>query len=335
MAGELKSAVFRKEREETWRELDRLISRIEKKGLRQLTPRETLQLPLLYRQTLSSLSVARATSLDAGMLAYLEALAARAYLAIYGVNRGFLKSLGTILLNDLPRAIREGAPFILAAAGLFLFGTLVAYFLVRDNPDWFYSFISAEWAAGRTPDATYAQLLDSIYGSSHKRTSQLQIFTSFLFSNNAGVALLSFALGFALGIPTMLLLFTNGLMLGAFIAIFAEAGIGVDFGAWLTVHGTTEILALAICGGGGLMIGHAAAFPNQRSRLDNLARRGRTAARMLMTGVIMLFVAAFLEGYARQLVQDMNERYLIGLVMLAFWLAWFSLGGRGRSGHGG
>ena len=87
MAGELKSAVFRKEREETWRELDRLISRIEKKGLRQLTPRETLQLPLLYRQTLSSLSVARATSLDAGMLAYLEALAARAYLAIYGVNR--------------------------------------------------------------------------------------------------------------------------------------------------------------------------------------------------------------------------------------------------------
>ncbi|MEQ8709702.1 MAG: stage II sporulation protein M [Rhodospirillales bacterium] len=327
-SAELKSSAFRKEREHLWLELDGLVTRIEKKGLRKLTAEETLKLPMLYRQTLSSLSVARATSLDAAVLSYLEVLSTRAYLAIYGVNTGFVASLWHLLWHSLPTAMRQGAAHVSVAGAIFALGALVSYALVVGNPDWFYSFVSPEMAGGRAPTTSDTDLRAVIYDNAELQIGNLQFFTSFLFSHNAGIALLAFALGFAFGIPTMLLLFYNGCTVGAFMALYASRGMAVDLGGWLTIHGTTEILAILICGGGGLMLGQAAAFPGRLSRLDNLAAAGRTAARMLVVAIIMLFVAAILEGFGRQLIQDMSARYGIGLIMLTLWMVWFLTGGR-------
>ena len=39
--------------------------------------------------------------------------------------------------------------------------------------------------------------------------------------------------------------------------------------------------------------------------------------------VLMLVIAAMLEGYGRQLVGETGSRFTIGGFMLAFWLAYF------------
>src|SRR3546814_5135288 len=70
---------FRAEREADWIAFDLLLTKLEKKGAKALTSDELLQLPLLYRATLSSLSIARATSLDKALLGHLEALSIRGY----------------------------------------------------------------------------------------------------------------------------------------------------------------------------------------------------------------------------------------------------------------
>ena len=87
-APRLKSTEFRKEREASWRELERLVDRCERKGIRSLEAAELARLPVLYRATVSSLSVARAISLDRNLVEYLEALSTRAYSSVYGVRRG-------------------------------------------------------------------------------------------------------------------------------------------------------------------------------------------------------------------------------------------------------
>ena len=61
---ELKSYEFRRERAASWRELEELVARCEKKGPGRLTGKELARLPVLYRAALSSLSVARSISLD-------------------------------------------------------------------------------------------------------------------------------------------------------------------------------------------------------------------------------------------------------------------------------
>ena len=72
--GRLRSYRFRKERERNWQELEGLVARIEKGGVGRLTAYELSMLPVLYRHTISSLSVARSISLDRNLLEYLETL---------------------------------------------------------------------------------------------------------------------------------------------------------------------------------------------------------------------------------------------------------------------
>src|SRR3546814_1129807 len=75
---------FRLANEVDWARLDRIVGTIEKKSVRALDDDDLLALPVLYRGALSSLSVARETSLDRALVRYLEQLCTRAYFQIYG-----------------------------------------------------------------------------------------------------------------------------------------------------------------------------------------------------------------------------------------------------------
>lgn len=98
------TARFRAEREADWEEFDRLLTRLEKGSARALTDEELLRLPALYRATLSSLSIARATSLDRAMLDYLEGLSLRGYFLLYGVRESTGARIGKFFREDWPRA---------------------------------------------------------------------------------------------------------------------------------------------------------------------------------------------------------------------------------------
>ena len=94
------------------------------------------------------------------------------------------------------------------------------------------------------------------------------------------------------------------------------------------IHGGTELLAVVLCGGAGLVLGGDVAFPGRHSRLDNLAIRGRSAALIAIGAVVMFLIAGGLEGFVRQIVDDTYVRYSIALVMLAFWAVYFTRSGR-------
>ena len=324
----LKSVEFRRERERTWRALEDLVTQAEKRGLKALPAEDLLRLPTLYRATLSSLSVARAISLDHNVLAYLESLCARAYFQVYGARASLWEGIAHFLRRGFPRAVRAAIwPNLLSALWMAL-GGAIAFLLVQADADWYYTFVGHDMAGGRTPAATTESLREVLYDGADSAGDMLYLFATYLFSHNAGIGMFAFALGFALGVPTVLLLFYNGLTLGAFLALYDSRGLLPELAAWLAVHGTTEILAIILCGGGGLVLAGAIVFPDRETRLESLARRGRSAGVLIMGAVLMLFIAGLLESFARQLVTDVGTRTLIGGGMLAFWLVYFTLGGR-------
>ena len=65
-----------------------------------------MALPLLYRAAVSSLSVARAISLDAALVAYLEGLVTRAYFFVYGTRARLRERLVRFFQIDWPAAVR-------------------------------------------------------------------------------------------------------------------------------------------------------------------------------------------------------------------------------------
>jgi uncharacterized membrane protein SpoIIM required for sporulation len=316
---------FRAEREADWIAFDTLLGRLETRGAKALSSDELLQLPILYRATLSSLSIARATMLDKALLDHLEGLAMRGYFLIYGVRETRLSRLRRFFLYDWPAAVRAVWKETLIIALIITLGALTSWSLVAHNPEWYYNFVPEEMAGGRDPRAT-VEFLRSTLGhgkAGGEDQGALHVFATFLFTHNSRVSIMSFALGLAFGVPTMMLEYYQGIGLGAMLAVFSAKGLGVDFGGWLFIHGTTELFAAALSGAAGLRIGSAVVFPGARSRLQAAAEAGRTAGKVMVGVILMLLAAGLLEGFGRQLITDTVMRYAIGSLMLAFWLAYF------------
>lgn len=313
---------FREEREADWQQFETLLTRLEKRSAKALSDDELLQLPVLYRATLSSLSIARATSLDKSLLDYLEDLAMRGYFLIYGVRESARTRFRKFFTHDWPAAVRSLGRELIVATLILALGIGVGYWLTVAEPQWYDSFVSSDMADGRNPQASAEELRETIKAEAR---SGLEIFATMLFTHNSQVAILAFALGFAFGLPTLFLLFYNGLTLGAMVAVFVQKGVGVDFLGWLSIHGTTELFAIVLAGAAGLKIGTAVAFPGNQDRLQAASRAGRESAKVMIGVVIMLLIAGLLEGFGRQLIGPTPIRFSIGGAMLVFWLAYFYL----------
>ncbi len=324
----IRSVEFRREREDTWRELEALITAADKRGLRQLDADQLARLPHLYRATLSSLSVARSISLDRALVEYLENLVGRAYFVVYGTRQHLRRQLADFFGWRLPRTIRQARWHLLAALVITLAGALAAFALTLHDADYYYAF-AGDMAQGRTPASSTAELRAGLYDP-QSVSSALATFASFLFSHNARIGILAFALGFVAGLPTLWLLFYNGLVLGAFAALYHARGLGVDLWGWLLPHGVTELSALIFCGAAGLMLGQGLVFPGSRLRLDSLRERGRAAATIVIGAVLMLFLAGLIEGIFRQTVTDIYVRYAVAITTAIGWSLYFGLVGRAR-----
>ena len=320
-AGLLKSQRFRQAREDDWRRLERLMEKAEKGSAAKLSDTEILAVPVLYRSTLSALSVARETSLDQGLIDYLETLSARAYFFVYGSRATLQDRLASFFRRDWPAAVQGLWRETLVSAGLMLLGAVVGGWLVMHEPEWFYAFVPGELSGGRDPTASTETLRATLDGTVN--ADGLSVFAAFLFTHNAQVALLAFALGFALCVPTALLILYNGATLGAFFALFASRGLGVELGGWLLIHGVTELFAVILAGAAGLRIGWSVAFPGRRRRLDTAVEAGRMAGVAMGGVVVMLLLAGLLEGFGRQLIVDTGLRYAVAATTALIWALYF------------
>lgn len=320
-SGLLKSQRFRRAREDDWRRLERLMDKAEKGSASKLTDAEILAVPVLYRSTLSALSVARETSLDQGLIDYLETLSARAYFFVYGSRATIPDRLVAFFRTDWPAAVRGLWRETLVSTALLMLGALVGAWLVMREPEWFYAFVPADLSGGRDPAASTDALRGTLDGADGPHG--LSAFAAYLFTHNAQVALLAFALGFALCLPTGLLILYNGATVGAFFALFASRGLGVELGGWLLIHGVTELFAVLLAGAAGLRIGWAVAFPGRKRRTEAAVEAGRTAGIAMGGVVVMLMFAGLLEGFGRQLIVDTALRYAVAATTAAVWALYF------------
>ncbi|MFC0588835.1 stage II sporulation protein M [Novosphingobium aquiterrae] len=332
-AAALRSDRFRQEREGDWIRLEDIVQRMETGRTRRLSDGDVLALPVLYRTVASSLSVARETSLDAATLGYLETLVQRAWFQVYGPRVTLWGWLRRFFGGEWSRSVRALWPEVLASLALMVAGAVVGWLLVAGDQDWYFSLVPSDFMDVRVPGASREVLRSTLFDGS--KQDGLTVFATFLFSHNAGIAIMCFALGFAFGVPPLLLLIQNTATLGAMLWLFHSQGLTYEFVGWLSIHGTTELLAILLSGAAGLHVGRSMAFPGQRSLLEAAAEAGQRAAVVMAGVVLMLICAGLLEGLGRQLIEVTPVRYAIGYGMLAFWLVYLFAFRRAPQGSDG
>src|SRR5271169_4440082 len=151
---QLKSRRFRAEREGDWRRLETLLARVEGRSAARLSDQELLAIPVLYRATLSSLSVARATSLDHSLIDYLESLSTRAYFFVYGTRAGPAQRLSRFFGETWPTAVRGLWRETLVSFAITFGAAALGYLLVMNDPSWYAGLIPGGLSEGRDPAAT-------------------------------------------------------------------------------------------------------------------------------------------------------------------------------------
>lgn len=135
-------------------------------------------------------------------------------------------------------------------------------------------------------------------GHLHGHKSQ---FASYLMANNIKVSILAMGLGMSFGIGTVIVLFANGVFLGATCMDYVLAGQSEFLAGWLLPHGSIELPAILLAGQAGLILAGALIG---RGRPVSMRTRLRAAVPDLVTligGVsIMLVWAGMIEAFLSQ-----------------------------------
>lgn len=186
---------------------------------------------------------------------------------------------------------------------IFLFTTLVFSLFVAIGV----------WASANNPEFVRSVLGDGYVSMTenniakgdpfgvYKDENPFSMFVRIAF-NNIRVAFFTFICGFTLGIFTMKILWSNGIMLGSFQYLFFSHGLGMQSILVIWVHGTIEISSIIIAGAAGFILANGILFPGTYSRLESFKRGTKDAAKVLVSLVPFFIAASFLESYVTHLM---------------------------------
>jgi len=274
-----------------------------------------------YRQAATELARVRAFSPDKRLAEFIEQSVATAHFAVYRRRRVSAAAVLAAAVFGFPAVVRRHWKYHAAAVILTLLPAVVSYFAVMQDPGTYYLFVGRDLAGGRDPGAS-AESLASTLGAQDTSADMDVFFSQFLFTHNTRVSFLCFSLGVLLGLPTIYLLIKNGVMLGAFTALFVSKGLTIPYFAWILPHAVPEFGAIILCGGVGLMIGHRVINPGQRARKDALRESAADASVTALGCVPLLLIAGLIEGIFRQSHASTGLRYGLFLVMLVGLGSW-------------
>lgn len=275
---------FIERRKPGWDQLADLLARAGNRGLRGLSRDDLRALGPLYRRAASDLAYARLRGADSGLIAYLNDLVGRAHGLLYAERGPGAGRLWRFLASGFPRLVRARRAYVLLAAALFSLGGLIGAATVAANPSALRVF-----APEQAENPGY-------YADIEKHHIPEAVKSAGYMTHNTQVAIVAFAIGMLGGFPTLLVLFINGLPIGALAVSQYNSGHAGAFWSFVFPHGFTELTAIFIAGGAGMMVGHALVAPGELSRRDALAVAGRDAARMLVGVSGLLIIAGIIEG---------------------------------------
>jgi uncharacterized membrane protein SpoIIM required for sporulation len=281
-----------------WSKLDSLLAALESRPDRRLNPAETEQLQELYAQAAADLNRVTHGALAPQLRQYLERLVARAYAELYYAPptrpeiwqpRRWLR-----IFTAFPETFRRQSRYFALAVLITVLGCALGGLAVHYDPAAVDVLLPADYL--RNPDQRVQQ--EEQGKGHHLHSTQTEAaFSAELIRHNIQVALLAAALGVTFGIGTALLLFENGVLLGAVAVRYAQQGFGLFMTAWLLPHGAFEIPSILIAGQAGFYLARLLL----RRREDRNVRESMGEWLVLIAGLAMLLVwAGLMEAFFSQ-----------------------------------
>ncbi len=305
-------------------EWDRLAELVRRSG--RLRGPEADELVRLYQRAATHLSIVRSTSPDPALLARLSSLVTKARSAVTGTHSPAWREVGLFFSRRFPAAVYRSWPWWVATTVVFTVVTgLLSAWIASDARVRATIAAPDEIRAMTEPGGGY----EAYYSSEPAASFAAQVWT-----NNAQVAAASLVLGVLLGLPVLLVLWTNALNLGVGIGLMTSAGRGELFLGLLAPHGLLELTAVFVAAGTGLRLGWTVLDPGGLTRSAALARAGRSVVAIALGLVVVLLVSGLIEAFVTPSGLPTWARVGIGVAAEAAFLAYVFVLGRRAAAEG-
>ncbi len=301
-----------------WERLDALTREVETRGLKALPAGDLRDFGLLYRRAASDLSAVRSDNTAQALSEYLNRLVSRAHNHVYSGQRTSMLSVWRFLSVDYPSLFRRLLPYVAASFALCLLGALLGTLESIARPQFMRATIGPEMVATIERHEMWTK---SVLSAKPQESSAIM-------TNNITVTFMVFAGGILAGMPTILMLFWNGMSVGIISTACAQHGMALDLWSFVAAHGALELPSIFIAGGAGLRIAAGLLFPGMLSRRNALARAGGEAVRLLAGTIPMLFVAGLLEAFLSPTSAPRTVKFAVSALLLTGLAYWLSEGGR-------
>ena len=310
-----------------WNELEALLDRMAADPLTKRELGEIKRFHYLYQRTSSALARLQGLAQEPEIKAYLDALVARAFGEIHQEKKTQRIHPLRWFIRDFPRTFRRHFGTFRFAVLVTLIGCIFGAAALAVDPTSKEVLLPFEHLHG-SPSERVAAEENQV---SSKLDGHKSSFASSLMTHNTRVSIFAMALGITWGIGTLILVFYNGVILGAVCFDYLRDGQGEFLLGWLLPHGVIEIPAILIAAQAGLVL--AQTLLDRRSGLP-LGMRLRRRAADLMTligGVAVLLVfAGLVEGFVSQYHKPLLPYGLkigFGLLELSALVLFLSRGG--------
>lgn len=313
-----------------WLELEAALKAIDDDPSRRMSLEEARRLHYLYQRTAGDLARMATFSAEPATRQYLESLVSRAYGEMHEVRGRRVRFRPVYwLTRTVPRTFRRHSTAFAMSCAVTLIGAAFGAGAVSFDTD----------AKNVLLPFPHLKIDPSERVAYEERDNAVNAFegmkaqgTSMYFVNNTRVSITTMVLGVTWGAGTVLILFTNGILLGAVIFDYVRAGEGVFLTGWLLPHGSVEIPSILIAGQAGLLLGSA--IIGWRSRLTLRGRLREITSdlvTLVFTCACLMAWAGVIEAFFSQYHEPVLPYWIkitFGSVQFVCFVAFMTLAGR-------
>lgn len=317
-----------------WQALEALLKRFENDPDLRLPLDEAQQFHYLYQRTGSALSRISTFASEPELKQYLEWLVSRAYSIIHGKAERRRFHPWRWFSVTLPVTFRRRFQAFQMSVALTLLGCLFGVVALSIDPEAKSALMPFSHLSGRPTERVAEENATKGKNLEGRKSS----FSAQLMTHNTNVSILTMGLGISYGIGTIIMLFYNGVILGAVAFDYVTDGQTMFLLGWLLPHGVIEIPAILLAGQAGLIVAHA--LIGWGDRRISQAQRLRRAAPDIVTiiggAAVFLIWAGIVEAFFSQYhepVLPYGVKIAFGCMELAALIFFLWKGGADSARH--
>jgi uncharacterized membrane protein SpoIIM required for sporulation len=312
-----------------WTELEAMLKKLEESPNATLDLTQLRRFHYLHERTSSDLGKIATFAAEPELRRRLESLVARAYGEMHEArHRRSGPRLLEWLLRTFPRTVRRHARALWLSVAITLAGAAFGGLAVALDPDAKAVILPFPHLLG-DPAKRVEREEQNING---RLTGTRAVGSTWYMRNNISVSILALAFGITWGVGTIIVLFHNGVILGAVCVDYMRAGQTPFLAGWLLPHGSFEIPAIIIAGQAGLLLGRVMIGAGNRQSLGERLRLAGPDLVTLIGGVALLLVwAGLVESFFSQYHEPVLPywfKIMFGTVELALLTLFLARGGQ-------